>query len=38
LLAKRFDNLFSETKVSDAISISKHLLEALVELSVAAGG
>jgi len=36
LLAKHLDNLSSKTKVSDAISISKQLLEALVELSMAA--
>jgi hypothetical protein len=36
LLTKHLDNLSSKTKVSDAISISKQLLEALVELSMAA--
>ena len=35
LLAKHLDNLSSETRVSNAISISKQLLEALVELSMA---
>ncbi|MBV8096234.1 MAG: hypothetical protein JO110_23960 [Acetobacteraceae bacterium] len=35
LLAEHLDNVSSETKVSDAISISKQLLEALVELSMA---
>jgi hypothetical protein len=35
LLAKHLDSLSSETKVSDLISISKQLLEAFVELSMA---
>jgi len=35
LLTKHLDNLSSETKVSDTISISKELLEAFVELSMA---
>jgi hypothetical protein len=36
LLAKHLDNLSSKTKVSDAISISKQMLEAFIELSIAA--
>jgi hypothetical protein len=36
LLAKHLNNLSSETEVSNAISISKQLLEAFVELSMAA--